>query len=44
MIQQAVGADAHIGPALRALPANEGGCGHPPLRRKRLNRNKEENG
>ena len=44
MIQQAVGADAHIGPALRALQANEDGCGRLPLRRKRLNRNKEENG
>ena len=26
-----VGADAHIGPANRVLPGNEGGCGHPPL-------------
>ncbi len=26
-----VGADAHIGPVSRNLPANAGGCGHPPL-------------
>ena len=29
----AVGADAHIGPSSRALLADEGGCGHPPLRK-----------
>ena len=29
----AVGADAHIGPSSRALMADEGGCGHPPLRK-----------
>ena len=26
-----VGADAHIGPANRVPPGDEGGCGHPPL-------------
>ena len=29
----AVGADAHTGPSSRALLADEGGCGHPPLRK-----------
>ena len=31
LLKLSVGADAHIGPAQRTLPTNEGGCGHPPL-------------
>ncbi|MBR3077749.1 MAG: GntR family transcriptional regulator [Oscillospiraceae bacterium] len=31
LLKESVGADAHIGPVSRNLPANEGGCGHPPL-------------
>ena len=44
-IQSPVGADAYIGPTFRFLSANEGGCGHPPLRsRARLNKYVWKNG
>ena len=36
IVQSPVGADAYIGPTYRFLPASEGGCGHPPLRRRGL--------